>query len=344
MEVRRLESDGKEHARWDQYVMQHEQATHYHLSGWGRVIQKTYGQRALYMLAEEAGTIRGILPLIVMKSFLRGRSLTSLPFLDYGGICAEDAYAKKQLLAAALSYGEQERIQLLDLRHQSRSGLDLHQFAKKVTLILPLEHDPDRMWKTLHAKVKNQIRKAMKSSLTVQWCGLEGLKDFYHIYATNMRDLGSPAHSRYFFQAILEEFTSTKLVLVLLNSQVIGGGVCLFFRDTILVPWASSLRTFFPYCPNNLLYWEAMRVACERGYRQFDFGRSSYGSGTYHFKKQWGAVERPLCWEYWAKTQHAQPIIQTEDARYNMVVRLWQKIPVPLTKLLGPFIRKQLSN
>ena len=62
------------------------------------------------------------------------------------------------------------------------------------------------MWKRFNAKLRNQIRKAVKSGLTATWSGIEGLADFYQVFATNMRDLGSPVHSRRFFAAIFEEF------------------------------------------------------------------------------------------------------------------------------------------
>jgi hypothetical protein len=70
-------------------------------------------------------------------------------------------------------------------------------------------------------------------------------------------------------------------------------------RDTIEVPWASALREFNPLCANVLLYWQMLRFAIERGARTFDFGRSTPGEGTFHFKRQWGAEPRELVWEYW---------------------------------------------
>jgi len=71
-----------------------------------------------------------------------------------------------------------------------------------------------------------------------------------------MRGLGSSMHSRQFFAAILDEFPeSAKLMLVRKSQQTIGWAVCLSFRDTLIVPWASSSRAYFSLCPNNLLYW-----------------------------------------------------------------------------------------
>ena len=165
-------------------------------------------------------------------------------------------------------------------------------------MILDLLDDPDEMWKRFDAKLRNQVRKASKSGLTAGWSSREGLSDFYKTFAANMRDLGSPVHSHDFFGAILDEFNdSTKIMLVRKDEDVIGGAVCIFFKGSMIVPWASSLREYFSLCPNNLLYWEMVRWGCENGYRRFDFVRSSPYSGTYRFKKQWGAQEEPLHWQ-----------------------------------------------
>src|SRR5439155_8034263 len=220
------------------------------------VIERSYGHRALYLWAREDGEIKGILPLIRMRRFLLRRSLVSLPFLDDGGICATDEPSRAQLYEAALRLFEEQKADVLDLRHRYGNSLDIPRLGSKVILILALADHPDAMWQRFDAKLRNQIRKAVKSGLAAAWNGREGLSDFYEVFAANMRDLGSPVHSRQFFAAILDEFAeSAKLMLVRKGNQTIGGAVCLSFRDTLLVPWASSQRAYFSLCPNNLLYW-----------------------------------------------------------------------------------------
>jgi len=344
MIVKIFNHDGNKENRWDAYVLKNHYASHYHLSGWQRVIESAYGCRPIYMIAEEGGITKGILPLFEVKGLFSGRLLVSLPFLDYGGICADDEFTKKSLLQEALAYCKKKRIKILDLRHQDPSNLNLRGFKDKVTLILDLENGSEKMWKKLGAKVRNQVRKAMKAELSVQWSRAEVLEHFYNIYAANMRDLGSPAHSIKFFKAIFEEFHQAKIILARYKNQVIGGGLCLYFNNTVMIPWASSLRKYFHYCPNNLIYWEAIRAGCEEGFQKFDFGRSSYGSGTYHFKKQWGASERPLSWEYWSNKEGSQPIIQSNNSGYRFLVKVWKNIPLPITNFFGPYIRKRLSN
>jgi hypothetical protein len=111
------------------------------------------------------------------------------------------------------------------------------------------------------------------------------------------------------------------------------------------VPWASSLREHRHRCPNNILYWEAMRWAIAGGAREFDFGRSPRGSGTHQFKLSWGARERAFAWRRFGSD--GQPVELEETARGGLLGRLsaaWTRLPVPLTAVLGPSLRRYLAN
>jgi FemAB-related protein (PEP-CTERM system-associated) len=330
---------------WDEYVHLCPEASHSHLSGWRRVIARAYGHRSFYLWAQDHGEIKGILPLMSMCGLSLRRALVSLPFLDDGGICASDEPSRRQLYEAACRLFARQNADVLDLRHRYRNSLDLPCVGSKVIPILELADHPDAMWKRFDAKLRNQVRKAMKSGLTAAWSGVECLAEFYDAFAVNMRDLGSPVHSRKFFTAIFEEFAdSAKLMLVRKDTQIIGGAVCLCFRDTLSVPWASSLRDYFSLCPNNLLYWEMIRWGCAHGYRRFDFGRSSPGSGTYHFKKQWGPIEEPLHWQSRSRTQGQAAMLHADNPRYQWLVQAWSRLPLALTKAVGPWLRGRVSS
>jgi FemAB-related protein (PEP-CTERM system-associated) len=334
-----------EEKTWDTYVYRCPQSSHCHLAGWRRVIERSYGHPSFYLWARENDETKGILPLIQMGGFLFSRSFVSMPFLDDGGICADDDHIRAVLYKQAMQLCGQYKGDILDLRHRQVNSLNLALSGSKATLILELDNDPDRMWKEFDAKVRNQVRKAQKSGLTASWGGIEGLPDFYEIFAVNMRDLGSPVHSRKFFTVIFEEFSdSAKLMLVRKGNTIIGGAVCFLFRETMLVPWASSQREYFPLCPNNLLYWEMIQWGCKNGYQRFDFGRSSPGSGTYNFKKQWGAKEELLHWQCLSRKNCRSSVVHADDPKYQWMIRTWQSLPISVTKLIGPLVRGQISS
>ncbi len=343
MEVRLCQFEQGEDKKWNDYVGQAPYSSLCHLSLWKHVIEKTYGHKAWYFWAVEHGRVKGILPLVFMDTVLLGRSLVSLPFLDEGGICADDEMTTRILYETACQLGETMGVKKLEFRHRNPSPLPIPYYENKVSVRLPLHMASTEKWKALNAKVRNQVRKAIKSGLTVHWESEECLDEFYDVFAENMRDLGSPVHSKNFFKVLFREYgKGISLLLVRKGQKVIGGGVCLKFKDTLCIPWASSRRQYRSFCPNILLYWEAIRWSCDNQLATFDFGRSTKGEGTYKFKMQWGSVEEKLHWQCFFGNVQNSPS-QTEKEKYAWVVSLWTYLPIPVTKVIGPWIRKQVS-
>jgi len=84
-----------------------------------------------------------------------------------------------------------------------------------------------------------------------------------------------------------------------------------------------------------LLYWHLLVRAVERGQVFFDFGRSSEESNTYRFKKQWGATPFPAPWQYYLR-QGTVGDMRPDNPKYQRLIRIWQRLPVGLTRLIGP--------
>ena len=74
-----------EDARIDAFVRTAPEATPFHLTAWSRAVEKGCGQRARFLIAEQAGQIVGLLPLTEMRSPLFGKALVSAGFAVGGG-------------------------------------------------------------------------------------------------------------------------------------------------------------------------------------------------------------------------------------------------------------------
>ena len=320
-------------------MVSHPQATNYHQIGWKTVIERSFGHQTRYLLAMEKGAVVGLLPLTVLKSRLFGRSVVSLPFLNYGGLLASSVEAEESLVAAARDLANEEGAPSVELRHRDAHGLGLIPKQHKVTMLLPLDSDAETQWKHFNAKVRNQIRKAKKSGLTVQVGDKELLADFYAMFARNMRDLGTPVYGRVFFESILEVFPlHTRIFVVKFKDTSVAAGLSTIFQKTIEVPWAGSLMEYRSMCPNMLLYWEAIQYGIQQGMNTFDFGRSTHGEGTFKFKAQWGANPFPLVWEYWTKDGAPLPNISPTNAKFSLAIKMWKKLPLAVANFVGPSI------
>jgi FemAB-related protein (PEP-CTERM system-associated) len=316
------------------------------------VIRDAYGHEALPLAALIDGELVGLLPLVLVRSRLFGDRLVSMPFLDYGGVLVDAEAARDAgidvtaaLLAAAAEAGRVRRARSLGLRQFHPIASPDPVTTDRVTMLLPLS-SADAVWKALPSERRNRVRKGEKSGLTVVWGGAELLAGFYDVFAANMRDLGSPVHSRAFFVQMLTRLPETARVLQVRerSGRPVGAAVCLFFRDEIAVPWVSSRRDAFALCPNFVLYWEVIRFGCAEGYRTLDLGRSFRNAGTFEFKRQWGAAPHPLPWIFRDLVAGGPPPVDRDSSRYQRLVALWKHLPVPVANRLGPWVRRQVPN
>ena len=331
---------------WDRFVERHDGATVAHLSAWGRIIERAYGHESVPLTAVDGDEVVGVLPLVRMKSRLFGHRLVSMPFLDYGGIVAEAGRGiEAALLEAGVARARLAGAQSVGLRQFHPLDLGEPVTDDRVTMLLPLTGE-ESVWKALPSERRNRVRKGEKNGLVGVWCGAEALDEFYRVFAVNMRDLGSPVHSRAFFRIMMEELGgATRLLLVRDGSgRALGAALCLLFRDTIMVPWVSSLREAFQLCPNFVLYWEVIRWGCRNGYRMLDLGRSFKNKGTFEFKRQWGAAPHALPWLFIDARPGAAPSVDRDASRFGRAVELWKRLPVSVANIVGPWIRGQVPN
>jgi FemAB-related protein (PEP-CTERM system-associated) len=328
---------------WDHFVASHPDASGYHVWRWRRVFESAFGHETLYLAAREHGRIVGVLPLVIFRSRLFGRCGVSLPFVNYGGVCAEDEEVADALVEKAAALAKLAGLSHVELRHQTRQCPALPAREHKVGMYLALERDPKQAWDRLDKKVRNQVRKAEKSGLTARWGGGELLDRFYAVFARNMRDLGTPVYSPRFFREVLATFPdSARVCLVDHGETTVAGAIALRHRDVLEVPWASSLRDYRSMCPNNLMYWRVIEHAMENRLATLDFGRSTPNEGTFHFKQQWGAEPKPLYWEYALNGDAALPNVSPANPRYRAAIAVWTRLPLAVTNWIGPHIVRSI--
>lgn len=339
MEIKLLQQNSQ--LAWDQYVLQHAQGEIYHLSAWQKVFHK-HGLKTFYIYAQQQSHITGVLPLVLSSSLIFGRFITSVPFYNYSGILANDPHVAQLLYQKAQQIAQQCHAKHVELRHTYPVLPDLDSHRQKVRMLLEIPDSSDELWNSFKSKLRSQIRRAMKEDMDCIVGGAELLNDFYRVFAINMRDLGTPVWPKSLFRTVFTYFPeNAHICCVYYQKKAVAAGFLLGFGDTLEIPSASSLRKYNSLSPNMLLYWNVLKFACEKNYHSFDFGRSSPDSGPYRFKKQWGAKEFPLHWQYWL-ADGSLPQLNPQSKKFQMAIQLWKKLPVSLANIMGPFISLKL--
>jgi FemAB-related protein (PEP-CTERM system-associated) len=153
-----------------------------------------------------------------------------------------------------------------------------------------------------------------------------------------MRDLGTPVYGRSLFRAAVRQFPGhAEFCVVRLGTKPVAAGLLVHGWKTTEIPSASSLREHNSTCANMLMYWSLQERAVERGQETFDFGRSTPGTSVCKFKEQWGAAPQPAEWQYYTRTGDAHDM-RPNNPRFERLIRTWQRLPVGLTRWIGPMI------
>ena len=337
------EAEQKNSASWESFVASHPGCVNYHRWAWKRVIEQAFGWRTFYLFAEHIGKISGILPLVWLKSRFFGNLLCSLPFFSEAGLLADTAEAREALLTEAIRLARDVKAEYIELRHRGESPVSWPAKTKKVTLECDVFPDPEENMRHLSTKMRTNVRRSLKLGLEAKFGREEFLGDFYHVFCLKMRELGTPVYSRRFFDAILENFPNESFICrVRHQGQTVAAGFLTGWRGMMEANWSASSPRAMNLRPNMFLFWQMLCFAGQKGYQIFDFGRSSIGSGTYEFKQQWNTRIIPMHWNSWTASGEKGLELNPDNPRYRAAIWTWQRMPLLLTKWLGPPIARCL--
>ncbi len=331
-------------ARWDEFVLACPDATFFHRAGWQSVIEQAFGHKTWFLYAESAGQIEGVLPLAQIKSFLFGHSLSSLPFCVYGGIAAVSDAAREALsleaqkLAAQLNVGHLEyRNTNLQPQTQEWATKDLY-----VTFRKAIAADEEQNMLAIPRKQRAMVRKGIKAELQSEID--QNVERFFFAYSTSVHRLGTPVFSKKYFRVLKETFGDDCEVLTITkDGRTVSSVMSFYFRDEVLPYYGGGTGEAREVAGNDFMYWELMRRACEKGYKIFDFGRSKVGTGAFDFKKNWGFEPQPLHYAYQLHRSKAVPDTNPLNPKYQLFIKMWQRLPLSVANAIGPHIVKNLG-
>jgi serine/alanine adding enzyme len=327
-----VEATADSAATWNAFVEAHPHGSTFHRWEWRDVYREVYGHEAPYLVAYAGTELRGVLPLVRVKSLIFGHYLVSLPFVSYGGPLG-DAAAERALTVRAAELAQGAK--LLEIRSRQPIETALTPVNRKITVVLDLvPNDYGATFKRFDSKLRSQVRRGEKEGVVVRF-GREHAAAYHQVFAEHMRDLGSPAHGLRFFERLADALGDRAWIgVAYLGREPVAAGFAIENGTEVEISWASALRRYQKISPNMALYSAFIRRACERGFNVFNFGRCSEGSGTHKFKKQWGSRDELLPWYQLSAGPDGTPPAPDQGA-YGTAVKVWQRLPLAVTTPLG---------
>lgn len=292
-------------------------------------------------MAMQQGTVKAVLPLFELKSFLFGHALISTPYMVYGGPLGDED-AKLVLIEEAIRLGEQKQVDYIDLRCQEHApdigwSQDLYVTFKK-----PLCDTHEENLKAIPRKQRAVIRKSEKHGLAFAF--EDNIENFYKLYSTSVRNLGTPVLAKSYFERLLATLKQQCSVLTVYHNNTPLTSVMSFIhQDTIFPYYGGGVQQARQFGANDFMYHQLMRAATEQGLKQFDYGRSKVGTGPYRFKKHWGFEPKTLSYRIIPIRATEPPNLNPTNPKYQLMIRTWQKLPLQISNRIGPYLARRLG-
>jgi len=331
---------------WNKYVISSSSSSFVHHTAWKEIVEKIYGHKPYYLTAFENKKIVGVLPLFLISIPLLGKVLASSIFGSYGGICADNIYVVKSLMNEGENLARSLDVRYLEIKNFENYSLlndKWDKYFNYYTLVLKLNKDPEVVWNNITKKARQNIRKAQNSNVKIVR-GKEYIDEFYNLIAKNMRLLGTPVHSKKFYEAILKKFNGdAELFIAKLSDKTISVALTIKFGDFIFGYANAAHPDYLTYKPNFLIYWEIIKSVADSNIKFFDLGRSLLNSGTYSFKQNFGAYAVPLYYDYFLNRIKSIPAINQENKKLKLATTIWSHLPLSVTKIIGPHLIKYVA-
>jgi FemAB-related protein (PEP-CTERM system-associated) len=327
---------------WNRFVHASPRATFYHRAEW-RGINEQLGHKTCHLAANDGDRIVGVLPLVRLKSLLVGSIACSMPFVNYGGPAGETDEIEQQLLTAASEVADEWGVDYLEIRSPRHLGDRYPSSDHKVSMTIPLNPDPEVVMNGFKREQRKEIRRAAKNGFTVKF-GAELVEDFYAVLSDSWHELGTPIFDIAYLRAMLHAFGDAIRVCVVYDAdgRPAAGAFEGVHNTTVEGMWLGMRPEYRRQLVGYVLYWALIEDACALGATSFHLGRSTKDSGGEQFKTKWNADAMQLYWHYVLRTRNEIPALNPSNPKYQFAINTWRRLPVSVTKLIGPYISRNI--
>ena len=348
--------DPNRYQSWNRFVYEHPFGWLVHLSGWKSVLEKSFPHMKGYYFAfidVDKNSIKAALPLFLVKSWLTGTRLVSIPFSTLSDPLVSSAEDLQILFEEVKCFFEEKGGSYIELRTlKANTFLQKENFAQSTHFChhyIDLNEPPEKLKKKFHRScVRQKISRANKSNINLK-VGKEeqDLKEFYRLYFMSRKRLGLPPQPYRFLKELWNTFFPAKQLMLLLaetEGSFIAGLILFMFKKRVSAEFSVIDESFSNISPNHLLFWEAIKISYDNGYEIFDFGRTScQNTGLLNFKRRWNTkqIDLPI---YFYPKEIGNKLCEIENSiKYKISSNICGYSPQPVLRMIGNFCYRHLG-
>jgi len=337
-------------ALFTEFIESQPNATVYHTTEWRDTLLSTYGYEPLYLAHMEGGVIKGVLPMMYLKSWLTGKRLVSLPFSNACGPAGR-AESTEPLIERAFEIYRERGASTMEIRTRADLvGIDDDRFSSQsyfVTSLLDLYSDPDIVWTHFKDRhIRREVRQALKKGIEVRRGeSVEDLELFYNLFVPTRLKHGVPPTPFKFFRNLWDKMRPRRLTLFLAThgDLTVGALITLSFGKTLVAAYIGSDIEFRSYRVHQILCWKAIEMGCLEGFEKFDWLRTPRNAESLrYYKERWNSYEVDLNYLYYPEVRGTAGTVE-ESARYRLMTSVVKRTPDFVGKTAGRLIYKHLG-
>lgn len=341
---------------WDEFVHDHPFGWLCHLSHWKRVLEKSFPHlkgHCFAIVESKSGGIRATLPIYEVTSWLTGKRLVSIPFATLCDPLVTQPEDLSRLLDAVVDLSKEAGASYAEVRTLNAHPLFQENcFARRDFFVhhyLPLDAAPEILKKRFHRScVRQRIDRALQSNLILRLDNdIKALETFFGLYVMTRKRLFLPPQPYKFLHALWKTFAPSGNLQILLaehDKRAVGGLILFKYRDRVSAEFAASDETFRNFSPNHFLFWEAIKLAYEEGFKIFDFGRTAPDNASLmDFKRRWATTAATLPQFYYPSETVEKIENQGKSIKLKIINQIVQKAPLCSMRMIGNFCYRHLG-
>lgn len=335
---------------WDNMVADHPMGSVYQHTAFGKVIASTFGHVKPYYIAlvDKNDRYVGGLVLFLVKSWLTGNRLVSIPWACYGDPMTSSVGEFEILFIEVLELSQRVKASYVEIKARNSTGL-----LADTNLMIPVYYNKSHfldltkglnaVWDGFHRRsIKQKIKRAERNGIRVRFARSEQeVISFYQIFGKNRRRLGLPPQKLEFFRNIWKYMVPRGLAhfMIAHKQDQLVGALCNFtFKETVFLSYIATEELLHRCGIGQYLFWAAIRAASEKGLKIVDFGKTpQYASGLTQYKKKWGVGELEAPVFYYPRVAGVSSYEDEQKLLYRAMRSFWRTAPPRLSRIASKF-------
>ena len=296
--VDRLTADAERN--WNAFLCEHPGGLFAHSLAYRDLLTEELGCESEYLVAREAGEIRGVLPLMWTEDS-GGRICNSLPYNgSHGGVLGADARADEALIDAwneRASDPSTLAATMIENPFRERQAPEpVHELTDErfsQFTLLPAGGGEPEVMALISSEARNNVRRAARRGVEIELDG-SALPEVHRVHEQVMAGFGARPKSRRFFEAIGERLRPGEgfdVWIAHVEGEVAAALLVVRFAGVSEYLASGTLDGFRRHNPHPALVFAAMVEETRRGARIWNWGGTRDGmEGVFHFKRKWGSL------------------------------------------------------